>query len=205
MPKSKNDLTKLIPGYIAPMKLQVTTITGSCPLTSRNISNLRENSERMENRPLSTLALQMVASTKTTTADPPIRSFKLGDQKNKKQKKDPTCVGKGWFHMQSTERTEEVKTDLAVLRMRHILDPKRLYKSTDASLGKGFIQVGTVLEGAGEYYSQRLTKKQRRANVTEELMADTNVTNYAKKKFLEIQHEKETKFYPLKRKRFTKN
>jgi hypothetical protein len=107
--------------------------------------------------------------------------------------------------MQSTERTEEVKTDLAVLRMRHILDPKRFYKSTDASLGKGFIQVGTVLEGAGEYYSQRLTKKQRRANVTEELMADTNVTNYAKKKFLEIQHEKETKFYPLKRKRFTKN
>jgi hypothetical protein len=70
MPKSKNDLTKLIPGYIAPMKLQVTTITGSCPLTSRNISNLRENSERMENRPLSTLAMQMVASTKTTTADP---------------------------------------------------------------------------------------------------------------------------------------
>jgi hypothetical protein len=198
--KHANDLSKLIPGYVAPMKLQVTT-TGSnnCPST-RNISDLRKNAEKIENNPLSTLAMNMVA--RKIIATDPNKSFKFGDKKGKK--KDPTCVGKGWFQMQSTEKTEEVKTDLAVLRMRHILDPKRFYKSTDATLGKGFLQVGTVIEGTGEYYSHRLTKKQRRNNVTEELMADPNVATYAKKKFIEIQHQKETKFYHLKRKSSTK-
>lgn len=204
--KNKNVLTKLIPGYVAPMKLEVggttqglsSSSTGSNN-TIRKISDLRKKSEGMENHASSTLAMKMA----TTAAAPPNSgSFKMGQRQRKKS--SDIGSGKGWFHMQPTEKTEEVMTDLAVLRMRHILDPKRFYKSNDKTLGKSILQVGTVIEGTGEYYSNRLTKKQRRANITEELMADSNVTTYAKKKFLEIQHQKETKFYPNKKKK-TKN
>jgi hypothetical protein len=56
------------------------------------------------------------------------------------------------------------------------------------------VQVGTVIEGSEEYYSSRLTKKQRRQNLAEEIMADADVKKYAKKQFSKIQDSKQRRF-----------
>eukprot|EP00536_Pseudo-nitzschia_multiseries_P004744 jgi/Psemu1/237909/estExt_Genewise1.C_810047 len=97
-------------------------------------------------------------------------------------------AGKGWFGMKPSAMTDELKTDLAIIRNRSYLDPKRFYKSTDKH--HKIVQVGTVIEGASEFYSSRLTKKERRANLTEELMADKSTADYAKNKFQKMAKEK---------------
>ena len=86
--------------------------------------------------------------------------------------------------------THQLKTDLSLIRNRNYLDPKKFYKSADSFDGK-ILQVGTVIEGSSEYYSSRMTKKERRLNITEELMADDSVRQYAKRKYLDIQNERD--------------
>jgi hypothetical protein len=57
--------------------------------------------------------------------------------------------------------------------MRDVLDRKRHYKSAD---GKGLpthFQIGRVVDGAAEYYSDRATKKQAKQTLVDELLADT--------------------------------
>jgi Fcf2 pre-rRNA processing len=56
--------------------------------------------------------------------------------------------------------------------------------------GSGLLQIGTVIEGATEWKTARLTKKQRRATIADELLADAGLRGYAKGKFLNIQEEK---------------
>ena len=114
--------------------------------------------------------------------------------------------------------------------MRNVLDRKRFYKSSDYKKGQlpDRVQVGTVIEGPTEYYSGRLTRKERYAlacvdrahslvptfsllslwifltfwpssachplacrkqNMVAELLADEDTRKYAKRKFLEVQHE----------------
>ena len=90
--------------------------------------------------------------------------------------------------MVPTPMTQQLKTDLSVTRNRAYLDPKKFYKSSDARDGsKMMLQSGTVIEGSSEYYSSRLTNRERRGNLTEEVMADAAVANYAKRKYGEIQ------------------
>jgi hypothetical protein len=96
-------------------------------------------------------------------------------------------AGKGWFGMAPTAMTEELKTDLAMIRNRSYLDPKRFYKSADKH--NKIVQLGTVIEGPSEYFSSRLTKKQRRSNITEEIMADPSSADYAKNKFKQMSRE----------------
>mmetsp|Transcript_24451 Transcript_24451/g.35059 ORF Transcript_24451/g.35059 Transcript_24451/m.35059 type:complete len:292 (+) Transcript_24451:45-920(+) len=178
--KKKNELTKLIPGYQAPMKLEA---QGLPTFATTELLKLSDTTQ------LST-ASQALKMTKHRVENPYVgSSFKLGIKKSA-----DLTAGHGWFHMQPTEKTDEVKTDLAVIRMRNILDPKRFYKTIDKTSGKGVIQIGTVMEGTGEFWSSRLTKKQRRSNLTEELMADGTVASYTKNKYREIQQANEAKF-----------
>mmetsp|Transcript_30989 Transcript_30989/g.61328 ORF Transcript_30989/g.61328 Transcript_30989/m.61328 type:complete len:97 (+) Transcript_30989:61-351(+) len=72
--------------------------------------------------------------------------------------------------------------------MRNYLDPRRFYKSSDGRHASGVVQVGTIVEGNGiAGSSARLTKKERRANLTEEVMGDEKVQKYLKRKQGEIQ------------------
>jgi hypothetical protein len=107
--------------------------------------------------------------------------------------------GKDWFNLAATEMTEELKQDLRAVRMRGALDPKRFYKAFDRP--SKFVQVGTVIEGRDEFFTSRLTKKERRTNLVEELMADVKARQYTKRKFNDIQKEKKNKrhFGPKKR------
>ncbi|XP_016460845.1 rRNA-processing protein fcf2 [Nicotiana tabacum] len=105
----------------------------------------------------------------------------------RKQVKD--TAGKNWFDMPAQTITPELKRDLQLLKLRGAMDPKRHYKKSDLkskALPKYF-QVGTVIEPASEYYSSRLTKKERKTTITDELLSDRKLGLYRKRKVREIE------------------
>ncbi|KAL4337362.1 hypothetical protein AHAS_Ahas12G0102600 [Arachis hypogaea] len=96
----------------------------------------------------------------------------------RKQAKD--TAGKDWFDMPTQTITPELQTDLKLLKLRSALDPKWHYKKGDSkskALPKYF-QVGTVVEDASEFYSERLTKKERKATIADELLSDQKLAAY---------------------------
>lgn len=203
----RNLLTHLIPGYTAPMKLDSSSLDRFRPA-----GGIRELQKRAERTDKSTKDFVLEATTQHTNAMQKTpngflpKSYADSYSSFKRGSKRPpdTSAGKGWFGMTPTEMTEELKTDLAVIRNRTYLDPKRFYKSTDKH--HKVVQVGTVIEGPSEYFSSRLTKKQRRNNLTEEIMADPENANYAKNKFKQMSREKtrQTQMRKLKPKRVKK-
>lgn len=60
-------------------------------------------------------------------------------------------------------------------------------------------KIGTVIEAANEYYSSRMTKKERKQTITEEVMASEDVTRYRKRRYQEI-HDK-AQYWSGKRKK----
>ncbi|TPX59523.1 hypothetical protein PhCBS80983_g02393 [Powellomyces hirtus] len=109
-----------------------------------------------------------------------------------KQKKamETETSGPKWFDMPAPELTEELKRDLHILKSRPVIDPKRHYKKNTMSAPPKYFQVGTIIQGPTEFHSARMTRKERRDNITDELMADTESRNYYKRKFLAIQEQK---------------
>ncbi|KAJ7980473.1 rRNA-processing protein fcf2-like [Quillaja saponaria] len=90
----------------------------------------------------------------------------------KKQVKDTT--GKNWFDMPAPTVTPELQRDLKLLKLRGAVDPKRHYKKGDSkskTLPKYF-QVGTVMESPLDFFSGRLTKKERKQTLADELLSD---------------------------------
>ena len=90
--------------------------------------------------------------------------------------------------------TPELKRDLQILKLRNVLDPKRFYKREDKGKAKfpKYFQVGTIVEGNTEFYSSRLTKKERATTITGEVMKDLTGRDYYKRKFNEIQEAKQS-------------
>ncbi|OAY69685.1 rRNA-processing protein fcf2, partial [Ananas comosus] len=107
----------------------------------------------------------------------------------KKSLKD--TAGASWFDMPAPTITPELKKDLEILKLRSVLDPKRHFKKGDKSktLPKYF-QVGTVIEPASEFFSGRLTKKERKATLVDELLSDHNLKAYRKRKVQEIEESR---------------
>jgi hypothetical protein len=89
--------------------------------------------------------------------------------------------------MAATELTAEVKRDLHLMQLRHVLDPKRFYRK-GASLDKQsrFFQIGTIVDSPLDPFN-RLSKRERKRHVVDELLADNENRKYYKKKFTELQ------------------
>lgn len=163
----------------------------SLPKRSKNSSLAAANSSR-------------TAISKTTAALDELASEKKGntskllhvpppDQRVRDRaarKHAPDTAGKDWFDLPATEITDEIKTDLRVLRLRSALDPKTFYKKFDETKFPKHFQMGTVIEGPTEYYSSRLTNKQRKRTMAEEIMADDHLTQVRKKRYTKMQEEK---------------
>ncbi|KAK6195908.1 hypothetical protein SNE40_001237 [Patella caerulea] len=107
--------------------------------------------------------------------------------KRDKKKLREMTKGKKWFDLPATELTEEKKNSLMVLQMRKALDPKRFYKSNDLKELPKYFQFGKIVEGAADFYSGRVPKKQRKQTIVDELLADAEFRTYNKRKFEEIQ------------------
>jgi Fcf2 pre-rRNA processing len=67
----------------------------------------------------------------------------------------------------------------------------RFYKNPD-KMGK-VLHVGTVIEGPSEYFSSRLSRKERKQTIVEEILGDKSLKDYSKRKYSEIQIEKSSK------------
>lgn len=68
------------------------------------------------------------------------------------------------------------------------MDPKRFYKNADKMTK--ILHTGTVIEGSAEYKSSRMSRKDRRQTVVEEVMGDSSIKGYTKRKFQGIQEAK---------------
>jgi hypothetical protein len=75
--------------------------------------------------------------------------------------------------------------------MRSVLDPHRHYKKESSRPQiPEYSQVGTIIEGPTEYFSGRLSNKDRKRTFVEEVLAGENSTGRFKTKYQEIQAAK---------------
>lgn len=98
-------------------------------------------------------------------------------------------AGSRWFNMKKPEMTPELRRDLMVLKNRSALDRKRHYKKEKWQTPQ-FFQTGTIVEGNTEFYSARMSKKNRGRTLAEEILNDNDSGDYFKKKYSEIQKKK---------------
>ncbi|XP_071879055.1 deoxynucleotidyltransferase terminal-interacting protein 2 [Bombus fervidus] len=117
----------------------------------------------------------------------------------KRRKQRAKTKGEGWFNMPAPELTPEVMHDLQVIRMRSVLDPKHFYKKNDLKTIPKYFQIGKVMDSHLDYYSGRLTKKERKKTIVDELMADAEFSKFNKRKYKEIIDEKKQLHYKAHR------
>ncbi|KAK9841490.1 hypothetical protein WJX74_006696 [Apatococcus lobatus] len=111
-------------------------------------------------------------------------------EKWERKQQETATAGSGWFNMKSSELNAETKRDLQLLKLRGAYDPKRFYKSSDHKRGfPAHFQMGTVVEGPTEFFSSRLTKRERQQNITQELLHDPDMNDARKRRFGKIQAE----------------
>ncbi|CAB3411106.1 unnamed protein product [Caenorhabditis bovis] len=109
----------------------------------------------------------------------------------RKEEREKT-KGSQWFNMPATEITEERKRDLELLQMRGVLNPQAHYRRNDRQVLPKYFQVGRVVDAPEDYYSSRMTKKERKKTMVDELLHNEESLSKAKKKYAEIR-EKEVK------------
>ena len=101
-------------------------------------------------------------------------------------------AGDKWFNLTKPIITPEVEADLKALSLRGVLDPTRHYRK-DETLNETpkFFAMGTVVGGATDFYSSRLTKKERKEHLVDEILHNTDVVNYVHRRASEINSKKE--------------
>ncbi|XP_078605055.1 deoxynucleotidyltransferase terminal-interacting protein 2-like [Branchiostoma floridae x Branchiostoma japonicum] len=109
--------------------------------------------------------------------------------KKKRKEEREASTGRKWFDMKAPELTAETKNDLDVLKMRKVLDPKRFYKKNDREAYPKYFQMGTVEDSPADFYRSRVPKKDRKATIVDELLADAEFRKYNKKKYSDVQEK----------------
>ncbi|KAI1661636.1 Fcf2-domain-containing protein [Daldinia decipiens] len=100
-------------------------------------------------------------------------------------------AGPSWFNLPRTDLTPQLKKDLQLLRMRDVLDSKRFYrKDSSRALVPQFSSVGTIVEGPTDFFNARLTKKERKRTLLEEVLETEDATRRFKNKYGQIQDVK---------------
>ncbi|CAH0747656.1 unnamed protein product [Diatraea saccharalis] len=124
-------------------------------------------------------------------------SYTISQRKLKamKKKEREKTKGPGWFNLPAPEITDELKNDLEVLKMRSVLDPKHFYKKNDMEVLPKYFQVGRIMDSPLDHVNERLTKKQRKRTMVDELLADAEFQKYNKRKYKEIIDEKRKSEY----------
>ncbi|KAF5581331.1 member of the karyopherin-beta family nuclear import [Fusarium pseudocircinatum] len=102
--------------------------------------------------------------------------------------KEKSTAGPEWFDLPKTNMTPEFKREWQVLRMRGILDPKHQKKNLRASAPE-YSQVGEIIAGPTEFFSARLTRKERKNTLLEEVTRDLDSHKFTDK-YAGIQKQK---------------
>ncbi|KAI9593433.1 Fcf2 pre-rRNA processing-domain-containing protein [Syncephalis fuscata] len=111
------------------------------------------------------------------------------NQQEKRKQRENTS-GKSWFDMPKAKITPELERDWQIIQMRNVLDPKRHYRKDKRKAPPTYCQVGTVIEGAAEFYSSRMTRRERKQTILEEFLHDTNRREYFRDRYRDFQNER---------------
>ena len=117
----------------------------------------------------------------------------ISKKRTKKMKaRNPSNAGSQWFNMKSVDLNTENKQLLKAIELRRFLGPTNFYKKSDYEEYKPkFFQVGTILSNPFDTSEKKLQKQEKKQNILEEMIHDDNLKNYTRRKFLEIQNQKE--------------
>ena len=105
----------------------------------------------------------------------------------KQKNKSKDTAGSAWFDLPATPLTPELEKDLKVLSMRGALDRKHFYRGGEQPGKSKYFHVGTVVDSAAGFYSDRLPKKLRPKSIVDTLLKDEESKAYYKKKFNDLQ------------------
>lgn len=84
----------------------------------------------------------------------------------------------------------KVKRELQLLRLRGVLDSKKHFKKDNRKDAfPQYSQMGTLIEGPTEYYSARVSRKDRKQTLVEEVLASEANSKY-KGRYDKIQEKK---------------
>lgn len=102
-----------------------------------------------------------------------------------------------WHEIPEATLTPELRRDLILLENRAHLDPKRFYKSSGTGRKRGElptrVHVGTVVEAPHEFFSGRLTNRERRKSFADEVFSDGRLMENAKRRFTKVQESRRGK------------
>ena len=113
------------------------------------------------------------------------------DPLQKVKVKPVKTAGAGWFNLQPLEMDSKLRSEINMVQMRNYMDPKRFYKNPDKITN--VLHIGTVIEGPSEYKSSRLTNRERKQTIVDEVLSNQLIKDYTKNKFLDIQRRKANK------------
>ncbi|KAH7308243.1 Fcf2 pre-rRNA processing-domain-containing protein [Stachybotrys elegans] len=114
--------------------------------------------------------------------------LRVPQQKQQLSQKAKDTAGSDWFNLPKTNLTPELKRDWQLLRMRNLLDPKNQKKALRSSVPQ-YSHVGEIIAGPTEFHSARLTRKERKGTLLEEVMSNHNHSKL-RSKYAGIQREK---------------
>jgi len=103
-----------------------------------------------------------------------------------KKEKEAKTKGKDWYNLPATKITDSVRHDLDLIRMRSALDTKRFYKKNETEAYPKYFQIGTVVDSPFESKCGRLTNKERKSTMVDELLADAEFKQTTKKRYKNI-------------------
>ncbi|CRK13562.1 hypothetical protein BN1708_010856 [Verticillium longisporum] len=138
-------------------------------------------------------SLSPVVGAKGGIARPPQQRLAARDAHQMIPNNKSDDAGQGWFGLPKTDPNDkEFKRDVQLLQMRGTaLDPSRHYKkeSLKAKMPR-YAHVGRIVEGPTDFYSSRLTRKERKKTLVDELLAAEKASGKFKSKFNDIQGRK---------------
>lgn len=111
-------------------------------------------------------------------------------QKKKKTKDD---AGSDWYNMPRTNLTPQLRRDLQILRLRDVVAMGKQFfkKDNKKDFVPEFSQVGTIVAGATDGSNQRLTRKERKQTIVEEVLAGAATSKF-KSKYSDIQEKNQS-------------
>ncbi|EMR08713.1 hypothetical protein PNEG_02891 [Pneumocystis murina B123] len=106
--------------------------------------------------------------------------------KKEKRKKQEETAGKDWFYMPKPELTQSLKTELQILKMRNVLDPKRHYRKDNSKKPPKYFQIGTTIDDVLNTPMEDFFKKKTNT-ILDEILEDQDKRQYFKRKYQDIQ------------------
>ncbi|KAI0014034.1 Fcf2-domain-containing protein [Xylariaceae sp. FL0662B] len=114
-------------------------------------------------------------------------------RRSKKEMTTKADAGPSWYNLPRTDLTPQLKRDLQILKMRDVLDSKRFYRKDNSRAAvPTFSSVGTIVEGPTDFYNTRMTKKERKRTLLEEVLETEDSTRKLKSKYGQIQEVKKS-------------